>query len=203
MKKLAFTLLAISLFQVAWAQSPLTLGPKIGSNYSTLVLSDDQKKVHADYFLGMAGGLFVRLDMGKLYLQPELYLNGKGSDFTIDNSPVNSNTALVFGKVRLTALDMPVLLGYKLIDARFFNLRMMGGPVVSWILKENRNDLKVLEPESYEPYNGRNIGFQAGLGLDIANLTIDARYEAGLNKINSHFNQRSNLFHVSLGFKFF
>ncbi len=203
MKKLVSLILLCGFVQVAWAQSPLTFGPKVGFNYSTLVLKKNADEVTSDYFAGVAGGAFVRINLGKVYLQPEVYLNGKGADVRFSNDNTDPNMGEVNGKVRLTALDMPVLLGYKIIDAKVFNLRMMGGPVVSWVLKENRNDLKVFEPDAYESYNSRNIGFQAGLGIDIANITIDARYEAGLNQIKDHFNQRNKLFHLSLGIKLF
>jgi hypothetical protein len=44
---------------------------------------------------------------------------------------------------------------------------------------------------------------QVGAGIDLGNLTFDARYETGLNKVNSYFNQRTNLFQLSVGFKLF
>ncbi len=82
------------------------------------------------------------------------------------------------------------------------NLRVSVGPVASFILKENKNDLKLLDKDSYT-FNKSNIGVQAGLGVDIGNVTFDARYETGLNKINSDFNQRAKSIQLSVGLKLF
>ena len=47
------------------------------------------------------------------------------------------------------------------------------------------------------------LGFQAGSGVDLGNLTFDVRYEAGLSNVsqNEKYSQQQNLFHLSLGFK--
>jgi hypothetical protein len=49
------------------------------------------------------------------------------------------------------------------------------------------------------------LGIQAGGGVDLGNLTLDLRYEAGLSNISESekYNQKQNLFHLSLGFKLF
>ena len=179
-------------------QSLVTLGPKFALNYSSLTGNDN--RLDPDRFTGIAGGAFVRLNLGKVYLQPEGYFTGKGGNLKISTQP--GNAADANGKVRLTSFDVPVLLGYKLIFTKVFNLRVMGGPVASFLLKENRNDLKLLNPDSFA-YNKSNVGFQAGVGFDIANLTFDARYDGRLNQVNPTFNQRTSLFHLGVGFKIF
>jgi hypothetical protein len=44
---------------------------------------------------------------------------------------------------------------------------------------------------------------QAGAGIDLGNISFDARYEAGLSNISQSekYNQQQRLFHLSLGFK--
>ena len=98
------------------------------------------------------------------------------------------------------AIDVPVLAGYKLLSLKLVNLRVMAGPVATVMFSERKNDLKLLNPEHYK-FNKSNVGFQAGVGIDVAKFTLDARYESGLNKINKNFNQRNNLFQLSLGLK--
>ncbi|MBC7919698.1 MAG: PorT family protein [Ferruginibacter sp.] len=204
MKKVLIAALGIVFSGHLFAQSPspsqslITLGPKFALNYSSLTGDDD--RLDPGRFTGVAGGAFVRLNLGRVYLQPEGYFTGKGGNLNISTQP--GNAADANGKVRLTSFDVPVLLGYKLISTKVFNLRLMGGPVASFLLKENRNDLKLLDADSYT-YNKSNIGFQAGVGFDIANLTFDARYEGSLNQINPTFNQRTSLFQLGVGFKIF
>lgn len=67
------------------------------------------------------------------------------------------------------------------------NLRVMAGPIATVMLTERKNDLKVLNPEHYK-FNKSNVGFQVGIGIDVARFTFDARYESGLSKINKNFN---------------
>lgn len=204
MKKIFLTaslvLSGLALACPSFAQSPVTLGPKIGVNVTNF-LSDDHRLTE-NAVLGYVGGLFVRVNLGKAYIQPEGYFTSKGSNLAFRPDPNDPHSGEANGKVRLTSLDVPLLLGVKLIDAKAFNLRLMGGPVASFVLKENRNDLSLFESQSYT-YNRSNIGFQAGLGFDIGNVTFDARYEGGLNHINKTFNQRTSLFQFSVGFKLF
>jgi hypothetical protein len=47
------------------------------------------------------------------------------------------------------------------------------------------------------------MGYQAGSGIDLGNLTFDVRYESGLSNVSQSkkYSQQQNLFHLSLGFK--
>ncbi len=185
------------------AQSAFTIGPKVGLNY-TKIAGSSSSNVDYDYIRTWSGGAFVRTNLGKIYIQPEAYFNTKGSDLQINRDPNNGTSQNVNGKIRLTSLDVPFLLGYKLAEGKHkkSNFRIYGGPVASFVLKERQNDLKLLDEDSYE-FNKANIGAQVGAGIDIGNLTFDARYETGLNKINPYFNQRANMFQISVGFKLF
>lgn len=184
------------------AQPAFTIGPKVGLNYTKIAGS--HANVDYDYIRTWSAGAFARANLGKVYLQPEAYFNTKGSDLQINRDPNNGTSQNVNGKIRLTSLDVPFLLGYKLVEGKHkkSNIRIYGGPVASFVLKERQNDLKLLDENSYE-FNKANIGAQVGAGIDIGNLTFDARYETGLNRINSYFNQRANVFQLSVGFKLF
>jgi opacity protein-like surface antigen len=198
MKKYIFLFLCCLLSGAAFAQVPIfSIGPKIGANYSTLRNIRDDVRLSSGYFTGFAGGLFARVNIRRLYIQPEVYFSQKGSNFTFQQQ---STTASHEGKVRLTSIDVPLLVGIRLIDLEVFNLRAMAGPVFTNIMDESKNDLEELDPNNYK-FNKSNAGYQAGLGLDVGNVTVDLRYEGGLNKINSNFNQRSSLFHLSVGLK--
>lgn len=203
MKRLIILAIVLTTVSVTAMAQTFTLGPKVGLNFSKLQDSGNAG-VQYDYTKNWSGGLFARASFGKLYLQPEGYFNTVGTDLRIKSDPNNPNSNDVNGKVRLTSLDVPVLVGYKLAESKNkkSNFRIFGGPVATFILKERENDLRLLDDESYL-FNKTNIGLQAGLGFDLANLTFDARYETGLNNINSYFNQRSNLFLFTVGFKIF
>jgi hypothetical protein len=200
-KTIFFMIAALCAFLIperVQAQSAVTFGPKVALTYSNLLSSD--RRINEDAFVGLAGGAFVRIKMGRAYLQPEGYFTTKGTNLTFSSDPNDPNNTEARGKVRLSSFDVPLLLGVRLVDKKSFNIRLMGGPVASFLLHEDRNDLSLLDTKSYS-YNKSNIGFQAGLGFDIGNLTFDARYESGLNAINSGFNQRTSLFQFGVGFK--
>jgi hypothetical protein len=184
------------------AQSTVTLGPKAAFNFNKLSDSDKGSDIEYDYLKTWSYGFFLRGSFGKFYLQPEAYFDTKGSNLQIKSDPSETSTQNLTGKVRLTSLDVPLLLGYKIVGGNqtMSNLRVFGGPVASFILKERRNDLNLLSRDSYE-FNKYNIGVQAGIGFDVGFLTFDARYETGLNRINSNFNQRANSIQLSLGIK--
>jgi hypothetical protein len=202
MKKYIGIFILIISAQLAMAQSTFTIGPKVGLNYNKIYSSGSQ--VDYDYIRTWSGGAFVRANLGKIYLQPEAYFNTKGSDIIIRKDPNAPAGSDINGKIRLSALDVPLLVGYKLAQGKGkkSNIRIFGGPVASFVLKERENDLSLLDDDSYT-FNKANIGMQVGAGIDLGNLTFDARYETGLHKVNSYFNQRTNLFQLSLGIKLF
>jgi len=200
MKKLfliAGLLLSISV--TAFAQLPsFTAGIKAGANYSNLKSTEDL--TDANSILGYQFGVWTRLGGAGLYLQPELYLGSKGGENPI---VINGGTETeVNGEVKFTTLDVPVLLGTK-FGPNKLNFRLMAGPVISFIVdKETTPDEAY---ESIQDYKDQALGLQAGAGVDVGNLSVDLRYEAGLTNISKSekYDQKQNLFHLSLGLKLF
>jgi hypothetical protein len=97
------------------------------------------------------------------------------------------------------------LLGTK-IGSNKLNLRFMGGPILSFIIQEDNSLGSVYNQVSdFGNYKNQTLGFQAGAGIDLGNISFDARYEAGLSNISrsEKYNQQQQLFHLSLGFKLF
>ncbi|MHB1177605.1 MAG: porin family protein [Daejeonella sp.] len=184
----------------AMAQLPsFTFGIKGGVNYSQLKTKDDLTDQNS--IAGYQAGVFTRIGGLGLYLQPELYLGSKGNDFVKVNT--GSNTVAASGKVRFTTLDLPVLLGTKIGPSKL-NLRFMAGPVISFVVNEKTTfDSAYRNISDFDNYKKQNWAFQAGTGVDLGNLTVDLRYEAGLSNISksNEYNQKQNLFHLSLGLK--
>ncbi|MEJ7780368.1 MAG: porin family protein [Daejeonella sp.] len=191
-------LLTVSFAAVAQLPS-FTFGIKGGVNYSKLKTKDDLTDENS--IAGYQVGIFTRLGGLGLYLQPELYLGSKGNDFVKVNT--GSNTVAASGKVRFTTLDIPVLLGTKIGPSKL-NLRFMAGPVISFVVNEKTTfDSAYENLQDFDNYKNQNWAFQAGTGVDLGNLTVDLRYEAGLSNISksNEYNQKQNLFHLSLGLK--
>ena len=175
-----------------------TLGPRLGLNYSTLVTSNPT--VTNDYVLGYQAGAFVRANLGrKTYLQPEVYFNSKGSSLTFRDA---QGTGGVQGSVRFSSVDVPVLLGYYVVNTAPFKLRLLAGPMVSFNMKSTPQGATEFNPAAYD-FKERIWGGQIGVGVDVGNITVDGRYETGFEKINPTLGQRPSVFNLSVGFKIF
>jgi hypothetical protein len=197
-KTFIFAILLLIGSTAAMAQLPsFTLGLKAGVNYSQLKSESDA--TNEDNILGYQFGLWTRIGAAGIYLQPEAYLGSKGG-----KSPIvfdtNGNEVETSGKVKFTTLDVPVLLGTK-FGPNKLNFRLMAGPVVSFVV--DKNTTVDSSYDRLQDYKDQALGLQAGAGLDVGNLSVDLRYEAGLSNISKSdkYDQKQNLFHLSLGFK--
>ena len=234
MKKL-LTILALSLFSLgAFAQLPFSLGVKVGITTSKFTTDNFDKVLlntgDADYSLsdfetdaqnGFQIGLMSRLKFKKWFVQPEMYYSlkkGKVTASAIDVDNPNNPKVPVTQKVEMNNLDVPILLGYRLIDLKVVKLNLFTGPVASFQMKNAINftgevakdgfgfknadtDSKV-DPEA--EMKNANWNWQAGVGIDIAMLYLDVRHEWGLNNITkADFEQKSNMLTFTLGWKFF
>ena len=198
MKKiLAITLLMLSAI-LTEAQVPgFNIGPKIG--YNTRKLPTDKSDIKSSADGAIQFGLFARIGK-KLYLQPEVNYVVKGG--TIYK---NGSTNV---KIKLNSITVPLLVGYKLVDFKAFNIRLMGGPTASFIINKN---VPVGQLQSNFPVKSKNDikdaiwSLQVGGGVDVLNVTVDVRYEIGINNIyqgTEDFKMRNNLLNISAGWKF-
>ena len=178
-----------------------SLGIKGGVNYSSLKTKDNL--TDENNIMGYQVGVFARAGATGLYFQPELYLGTKGTEYTMIQT--STETFEQKSKVKFTTLDLPLLLGTKIwVDK--LNLRFMAGPVVSFKIDDETTFPSAYNQVSdFGNYKNQALGIQAGGGVDLGNLTLDLRYEAGLSNISESekYNQKQNLFHLSLGFKLF
>ncbi|WP_293785455.1 porin family protein [uncultured Pedobacter sp.] len=198
MKKIIFSIVFLTL---GWATSKaqtFNLGVKAGVNLA---------KLNADFAseenrLGYQIGAWARIGGASLFVQPEAYIGSKGNKF-ISIQQDNGNEVSAEGKVKFTTLDIPVLLGTK-FGAKNLNFRLMAGPVISFVLDENSSFSSAYQQATdFDNYKNQALGLQAGAGIDVGNISVDLRYEAGLSNISKSekYSQKPNLFQLSLGFK--
>lgn len=193
MKKYLFSLALLLVF-CASAMAQFTLGIKGGINVSKLNTDNYTQSNVTGYLVGA----FARVGKG-LYVQPEIYLGSKGGQFNYDS---NGSTVGGDAKVRFTTLDVPVLIGQS-FGASGFNIRAMVGPVYSYVLDRNASYSDNLSSAYRDlgDYNHSTLGYQAGLGVDLGNIALDARYEGGLTTLNKKYGDRPHLFNFTIGFK--
>lgn len=194
MKKLAFIILLAVLSVTSNAQSFMNLGLKAGINTSKLSTDEDNYKTESinNYLFGA----FARFNLGPIYLQPEAYYNSKGGKYLDRNdlSPTNINS------FNLNTVDVPALVGLKLIDQDPLNVRIMAGPVFSFLTHKSAKG-------QFTEDNIRNSFFawQFGAGVDFLFLTLDARFEKYGRDIEElpTIDTKGGNFVVSLGVKLF
>lgn len=193
MKKLFFLMLFISGSLLAQAQlvPGFTFGPKIGATFSKFTI--DQAQISDELKTTFHYGVFVR--MGEtIYFQPELNVMTRNANLErLDQS----------GSIKMTSLDLPLLLGVRVLNLELMNVRAMAGPVASMTVNKKvklsdvdldlkKNDLKNL-----------NWGLQFGAGVDAFIFSLDLRYEIGLNDVSklNDFDFKNNMFTLALGIK--
>ncbi len=204
MKKLVSFLLFVLLSVTVFSQIP-NFGIKAGFNSSKL--TSDINEYNEESILGYNAGVFLRLNLGKAYIQPEAYFTRKGGKLKF-NPTIDPGVGTIDNKIKLNTLDIPILLGYKIIDLKIAKLRINAGPVASFILNKEV-DVKIgegqssSEPLSKNDFKNAIWGIQAGAGIDISQFTIDVRYEWGINDISDiqSMESKSNLINISLGWK--
>jgi len=193
MKKLI--ILLILLFTAIDNFGQFSLGPKIG--YTTSKLSTDLDSIQESFKSNFQIGVFFRFGK-KLYIQPEIYYATSGGTLKIEGTDLKET-------IKMKNLGIPVLVGFKLINAKVVNLRIMAGPAANFILDKTVEFDDLIE-HPIQDSDLKNVawGMDVGAGVDVFFLTLDIRYEFGLNNIYSGADSqkiKSNLFVVSLGFK--
>lgn len=210
MKKIAVIISFLFLSSISFAQ--LGFGIKGAVTMSNLATSiqDIEEAAKAGWQLGA----FVRIG-DKLHLQPEAYFTAKTGQLKYTGT--DANDPLKMGQVTqdviLNTVDIPVLIGYKIIDPPTLNVRLQAGPVASLVTNKtfevSGEGITAQDPpEEYKnDFNDVNWGLQLGVGVDFLFLTADLRYELGLNKVYEGSasagagDMKNNVFMLSLGWK--
>jgi hypothetical protein len=226
MKQL-WTLLIVS--SVFWAQaggacgqSPLNVGALIGANFSSLPTSENQ--VSSNYVGGLALGAFARVNVKKFLIQPEVMFMMKGASMELNPAGSTNREKVTF---RTNHLDVPLMLGYNLVNIPLFKLRIVAGPVASFRLSESDDLANYVErnQSSFSNYdnaqkfvNTTDWGFQAGIGADIWKICLDVRYAGSFTDVRSDMMKdlrstvnnepvfsnsvRNSLFRITVGYRF-
>jgi hypothetical protein len=195
MKK-SLIVIIIALFgTTAMAQIPnFSIGPKAGATFSKITSDEDQIKEEMKSSLHF--GAFVRLG-NKIYVQPEVLFMNRQGEFSAGNIAGSSKS------IHLKTLDIPVLIGGKIIGSDAFNLRVMAGPVASLALNKDVSSENWGSVITEDDIRSANWGLQLGAGIDVLMLTFDLRYEYGISNFSKEdgLTLKNNMFVVSLGWK--
>lgn len=188
--------------------SQFTFGPKIG--YNSAKLSLDRNDISSELKNNFQFGVFFRVGT-KIYIQPEINWVTQGSIFKTSE---NTDFPEFEQEVKLNTVQIPLMIGARVIDLKLFNLRVFGGPTASIVTKTkiNNNLATAIEPITKADLKDIIWSVQVGAGIDISKATIDIRYNFGINNVMDfveidggpvEFSSKTNGFNVTLGWKLF
>lgn len=174
MKKLSVIILVMLISVPVFSQ--IKFGIKAGAETTTVPtydISSGTNNIEAleDASWGFHGGLFMRVKLLALFVQPELVFASNTFDYTVKTATVTEVKSQTFNRI-----SVPLLVGFKLGP-----VRLNAGPAAS--IQIGSPEALIDDPNFEQMYKGAVWGFQAGLGLDILNkITLDARYAGGLGE---------------------
>ncbi|HKL33958.1 MAG TPA: porin family protein [Tangfeifania sp.] len=196
MKKKLFISLFLFAFSTAiFAQATFDLGLKAGLNTSKVTF--DRDGYNSESIVKYHVGAFGRLGFNRIFVQPEAYFSAKGGE--MDGSALDVATRFDYSTV-----DVPLLLGIKIIDGDRANFRIMAGPVFGFFTSSEIDNEEIFEPQYYKD---SYIAFQYGIGADLYGFTLDLRMENTASDIyqqpSSDLDGNNKTFMISVGYKIF
>lgn len=199
MKKSIIVLL-FSFFAIQGYAQNSGFGIKAGLSSTKLDFKNEQF-VPYDAQTGYHVGVFGRFGGGGFFVQPELLFTQTSGKFGINMPPFSSQSPENY-EADFNRLDIPVMVGFRFLKV----VRLMAGPIASFNINSEIKD--AVETVDNVEFKKSTLGYQAGLGVDIGNLSVDAKYEGGLSSVTDNIatfdtDNRINQWVLSVGFKIF
>jgi hypothetical protein len=162
-------------------------GVKGGLNFSQLYVDQpnaEDENIKVGYHFGFFGKVPIT---DFLAFQPEVLYTNTGSKITYGGSDLADILGIESGEVRfnLNYLQVPLALAFNVGP-----LNVHAGPYAGYLVSTDVKDLKSADLNSTEikeldtdDFNRFDYGLMGGLAIDVAALTIGARYNYGLQEI--------------------
>jgi len=181
-------LVAFVLVGLSAAHAQFTVGGKLGFNYSSFPTTATEVKNKG----GAAGfdiGAFARIG-NKTYFQPEFLYSNTGGKFTLGG---------VTYKPSFNQIDIPLMVGFKLLKLPLLNVHASLGPDLIYNLNKSAGYSYGAKAVNLKK---AIVGGVINAGVDVGNIVIDARYNLGFTKIDNGVGATLGVFNLSVGFKF-
>lgn len=212
-----------------------TLGATIGFNtifpiINSLSIDDVQlENYRLDYKVGYLASFFCRINMDRFFIQPSIsWYRSEGeiqidiSDVTLPDLKTDDGSNMQYARLAMktNSLQVPVLIGYNIVESGPYGLSFMAGPSLKYNHKVSYTSIASDVTQEFlsdsTPYG---IGIAMGVTVKIWELFFDFSYELGLNQTESDFksknpenlispdgslriDKRTNMMSFSLGFAF-
>lgn len=181
--KTSRVLIIIAFITFLASESFSQIGLKLGvhsfdiSSPKDIIVNDNTTISYDKANLGFQGGIYGRINLGGMFLEPGLMFNSTEVSYTLDgeNGGLISNVR----NESFTNLDIPVLIGFNLLF-----LDLFAGPVAH-IHLDSTSDLFDLS-EYGQNFNSAEYGFRAGMGIEVGNVNVSLEYEGNFSNFGDH-----------------
>lgn len=207
LKSLMTIALVMGILSVATAQKHsradyFRIGIKGGVNLSSVKVAS--LSTNLENKTGYQLGAFARIGR-TIFIQPEVYFTAKEVNVDVLNSLTTNQGVVGFSQ---KSLDVPLLAGIKLGP-----LRVLAGPVASYALSASTSPDAAVKSyfsgTSQDIINRSSFSYQAGIGFDILNLSLDLRYEGAMSELKNtvavpsgfNYSQKPSYYQATIGFR--
>jgi len=176
---LSYTLFATILLSNAQSGFGIKGGLSYNTNGELKELIGETESIIDKKGSGKSGfniGFYGKLDLGPIYLRPELVYTKTTSEYVLNSENID---------YKISKIDIPVLVGFKL----FGPIDVFVGPAFQYYLD---NDLKGLNFEAIE--NDFSVGMNLGASIELGRIGVDVRYERGLSKNEANWTDAGQVF---------
>lgn len=189
------------------------IGIKGGLNFSQFFV--DQPTVEDENIkVGLHFGIFTKIPISSfMAFQPELLYSNTGSKVAYGGTEVGSLLGIREGEVRynLNYIQLPLAFSVNLGP-----VNIHAGPYLSYLVSANVKNLRTSDLTTTntidlnnDDFNKIDYGLVGGIGFDLRNVTIGARYNYGLREVgreglaaNLTNRSRNSVAQIYLGFGF-
>lgn len=215
MKRLTVFTLVLLLILPATAQ--FNLGIRAGYNSSLSVNNISSvfdgtynlSSVQNELWNNFQAGVFARVFMKKLYFEPALMYSLEKKELNFKDVATGNITFDSIADIK--TIDIPLILGLKLLDLKLANLRVFAGPKLRFNAgstptitnEDGQFDMQNLTAQVKKA----NLGLEIGAGVDVLMFALDFRYNLIGNmyetKIENVKFDPASTFQITLGWKLF
>lgn len=166
--------LGLLLFSQPLLSQTIDFGLRLGAGVSQLRVNNFDADAtwesieSGDLQLSYHGGLYAKFKFGAFFFQPEL-LYAQIQQEAQMNSRTPGGPSLSI-PLDFQKIEVPLLLG-----SQIGPVRLMVGPTFSILISDRSGNFN-------EDLKAATVGYQAGLGVQLGNLSVDLRYDAQLSQ---------------------
>ena len=191
--------MAVFLGTLGFGQA-ITPGVKFGINYATLAGADVRNPT-TQSITTLNAGVFATFHVGSLFdIQPEVLYTRKGCKASADEEFFFGMNLHIEQTGTISYLEIPVLLKLNIpfLSNSIIRPVVFVGPAVSFVLK-SKVELEIngesAPEQQFSDLNSSDFGVVFGAGMDFTflsaiTISLDARYDLGLQSINTSSNQK-------------